>query len=86
MLLIFLKLLFAVLAFEAPFFNEFAVRCPIPAAELNRQLLENDILGGYELGKVYPGQDDLLLVAVTEMISRAEIDYFAHVLSEVPHA
>jgi glycine dehydrogenase subunit 1 len=74
------------LAYDATFFNEFVVRCPKPTSEINAHLLENDILGGYDLGLVYKGMEDHMLVAVTEMISRAEIDYLAHVLSEVHHA
>lgn len=74
------------LASNAPFFNEFVVQCPCPAAEINAHLLESEILGGFDLGQVYPGMENHLLVAVTEMISREEIDYLAHVLSEVPNA
>jgi glycine dehydrogenase subunit 1 len=74
------------MAFDAPFFNEFAIRCPLPVPELNAYLLENDVLGGFELGTVYQGADDLLLIAVTEMISRAEIDFLVQLLSEESHA
>jgi glycine dehydrogenase subunit 1 len=74
------------LAFETPFFNEFAIRCPVPAAEVNAHLLDSDILGGFELGRTYEGMDDMLLVAVTEMISKAEIDYLTAVLAEVNNA
>jgi len=74
------------LAFETPFFNEFVMRCPQPTSEINAYLLENDILGGYDLGQVYLGMDHYMLLAVTENISRSEIDYLAHVLSEVSHA
>ncbi len=71
------------LAFEAPFFNEFVLRCPKPAAEINQHLLDHDVLGGYELGQDYPGLPDCLLVAVTEMISAENIDGFAEILAEV---
>jgi len=74
------------LAFETPFFNEFVIRCPLPAAAINAALLEEDILGGFDLGTTYQGEDYLMLIAVTEMISRAEIDYFVHILKEVNHA
>lgn len=74
------------LAYDTPFFNEFVVRCPRPVAEINAYLLENDILGGFELGTVYKGMDDHMLIAVTEMISSSEIDYLTHALSEVPNA
>ncbi len=75
------------LVYEQPFFNEFAVRCPKPAAEINQALLQkHDILAGYDLGQVDEGMKDQLLVAVTEMSSRAEIEYFAQSLAEEIHA
>jgi glycine dehydrogenase subunit 1 len=74
------------LASKAPFFNEFVIRCPLPASTINKFLLEHDILGGFDLGKVYPGYENHMLIAVTEMISREEINFLAQVLSEVPDA
>jgi glycine dehydrogenase subunit 1 len=75
------------LVHEQPFFNEFAVRCPKPAVEINQALLQkHDILAGYDLGQVDDGMKDQLLVAVTEMSSRAEIEYFAQSLAEEIHA
>ncbi len=71
------------LAFDSPFFNEFSVRCPKPAAEINDRMLGYDILGGYDLGQTDPELSNLLLVAVTEMISREEIDHFVQALAEV---
>lgn len=68
-----------------PFFNEFVVSCPVPAAELNQYLLGHDILGGYDLGQSYPSLKHELLVAVTEMTSRSEIDYLTTVLEEQYH-
>lgn len=68
-----------------PFFNEFVVHCPRPAAEINQQLLNHDILGGYELSHDYPELTHDLLVAVTEMTSRSEIDYLVAVLEEENH-
>ncbi len=68
-----------------PFFNEFVVHCPRPAAEINQQLLSHDILGGYELSHDYPELTHELLVAVTEMTSRSEIDYLVAVLEEENH-
>lgn len=65
-----------------PFFNEFVVHCPKPAAEVNEYLLAYDILGGYDLGQHYPSMDHALLVAVTEMTSREEIDYLVDILKE----
>ncbi len=68
------------------FFNEFTIRCPKPVSELNEELLHFEILGGYDLGKSYLGLDDHMLVAVTEMISREEIDHFVVALKEASHA
>ena len=68
-----------------PFFNEFVVHCPLPAAELNQILLKHDILGGYDLSQDYPKLTHELLVAVTEMSSRSEIDYLIEVLGEETH-
>ncbi len=74
------------LVYPEPFFNELTFRCPKPVSELNEELLHYEILGGYDLGKSYLGLDDHMLVAVTEMISRAEIDHFVAALKEASHA
>ena len=71
--------------FDKPFFNEFIIRCPIPAKELNKHLLEHGIIGGFDLGQVYSGLDNYMLIATTEMIKRSEIEYLAEVMSEVRH-
>jgi glycine dehydrogenase subunit 1 len=71
------------LCFDAPFFNEFAVRCPISADEVNSDLLDYDILGGYALGKIDPKMEDCLLIAVTEMKSKEDIDQLVERLAEV---
>jgi glycine dehydrogenase subunit 1 len=68
-----------------PFFNEFVVQCPVPASEVNQTLLKHDILGGYELFKHYPSLKHELLVAVTEMTARSEIDFLVSVLEEEYH-
>lgn len=70
---------------SSPFFHEFVIRCPLPAAEINAHLLEHGILGGYELGKDYPGMENAMLLAVTEMNSKEEIDLLVDILSEAPH-
>ncbi len=62
------------LAYEAPTFNEFVVRCPAPPEEINRRLLEHGILGGLPLGRFYPDLADCWLVCVTERRTREEID------------
>ncbi|MFH2102214.1 MAG: aminomethyl-transferring glycine dehydrogenase subunit GcvPA [Chloroflexota bacterium] len=73
------------MCFDTPFFHEFSVCCPKPVADIQQHLLENGILGGYDLGQDYPALKDHLLVAVTEMNSREEIDMLVDVLAEVSH-
>ncbi len=70
---------------DHPYFNEFVVCCPGPARDINAHLLEHGILGGYELEKDYPEMENHLLVAVTEMNTKDEIDMLCEVLAEVDH-
>jgi glycine dehydrogenase subunit 1 len=74
------------LCFDAPFFHEFSVCCPKPVAEINAHLLEHGFLGGYDLGQDYPALKDTMLLAVTEMNTKDEIDALVDMLAEVPHA
>ena len=69
-----------------PFFNEFALRCPRPIDEVNDFLLDQGILGGYALGRDYPDFEKVMLLAVTEMNSKEDIDALVDVLREVSHA
>ena len=73
------------LCFAEPFFHEFALCLDRPAAEVNAHLLEHGILGGYDLGQDYPTLRNHLLIAVTEMNTREEIDALVDALSEVSH-
>ena len=73
------------LCFTEPFFHEFALCVNRPVQEVNEHLLEQGIIGGYDLGQDYPALKDHMLVAVTEMNSKEDIDTFAQVLSEVSH-
>jgi len=69
---------------DKPFFKEFAVRCPQPVKEINDYLLEEEgIIGGYDLGRDYPHLKDYMLLCVTEMNPREEIDLLVEALSEV---
>ena len=54
-----------------------------PAGEVNQYLLDNGILGGYDLGRDYPALQNHILVAVTEMNSKDEIDTLVEVLKEM---
>jgi glycine dehydrogenase subunit 1 len=47
--------------------------------------LDHGILGGYDLGKDYPGLEKHMLIAVTEMNTREDIDTLCEVLQEYNH-
>jgi glycine dehydrogenase subunit 1 len=68
---------------QAPFFDEFVIKTPAPVTEINDLLLDHDILGGYDLRQDYPELARHMLIAVTEMNTREEIDRLVTVLSEV---
>ena len=73
------------LCFTESFFHEFALCVNRPVEEVNAHLLEHGILGGYDLGQDYPALKDHMLVAVTEMNSKEDVDILVDVLSEVSH-
>lgn len=68
-----------------PFFHEFVVKCPKPVDELQEHLLEHGILGGYDLSGSYPVFENCLLIAVTEMNSKQDIDDLCLVLKGGHH-
>ena len=71
-------------ASTAPFFKEFVVELPRPVSEVNWSLRDRfGIIGGYDLGKSYPKLDRHMLLAVTEVNSKAEIDRLASALSAI---
>ncbi len=68
---------------DRPTFKEFAVRLKRPARDVIRDARAHGVHPGYAIGRDYEGMDDVLLVAVTEKRSPADIDRLAHVLHEV---
>ena len=71
------------LAFDRPMFKEVAFRTPIPAREVVTRARERGVNPGYPLGRDYTGLDDVLLVALTERRTPADVDRLAEVLAEV---
>jgi len=65
---------------EAPFFKEFAIRVPGDAAALRDALVDRGFLAGVPAR--WAGED-VLIVAVTERRSRAQIDALAAAMQEV---
>jgi glycine dehydrogenase subunit 1 len=68
---------------ERTTFKEFAVRVGRPAREVIGAARERGVHPGYAIGRDYEGMDDVLLVAVTEKRSPADVDRLAAVLGEV---
>jgi glycine dehydrogenase subunit 1 len=68
------------------FFHEFVISCPRPVDEINDQLLDYDIVGGYDLGKDYPDLTNHSLMTVTELNSADQIDALVDALKEVGNA
>ncbi|MGE8078096.1 aminomethyl-transferring glycine dehydrogenase subunit GcvPA [Peribacillus loiseleuriae] len=68
--------------FEGPSFNEFVIKLPAAYREINDQLFAKDIIGGYHLGLTYPELQDHMLVAVTELRTKEEIDAFVQELGD----
>ncbi len=68
------------------FFNEFTLRLPRSAARAVDALAERGIFAGVPVSRLYPGDDvldRLLLVAVTETATAADMDALAAGLAEV---
>lgn len=66
------------------FFNEFTVKLPKPAAPVVEALAAKGIIGGVPVSRLLPGKglDDLLIVAATETVTKADIEALAKSLEE----
>lgn len=65
------------------FFNEFVVKLPKSVSDVNDQLFERGIIGGYDLGLPYTELENHMLLAVTEIRTKDEIDTFVQELGEI---
>jgi len=69
------------MAFEAPFFKEFAITTPIPAGKIISKLKSKNIFPGIDLKPF--GHENMLLIAVTEKKKKCDLDKFVKSLQEV---
>ena len=67
----------------APFFNEFVVFCPVPAAQVIEKLAAKGIAAGYDLGKTGEAMKNALLVCATELTTPQDIAAYASALEEI---
>ncbi|MDA1347593.1 MAG: aminomethyl-transferring glycine dehydrogenase subunit GcvPA [Chloroflexi bacterium] len=65
---------------DGTFFQEFVVECPLPPAEVNERLLERGIIGGLDVSEQHRNG---MLICVTEVNSREEIEGLANALGEI---
>jgi glycine dehydrogenase subunit 1 len=66
-----------------PFFKEFVVQCPRSVAEINAVLKQQGIIGGFDLAHDEPHLGHAMLLCVTEMNSKADIDQLVEALRDV---
>jgi len=71
------------IVFEGPFFNEFVVKLNKDVQTINEQLIEKGYLGGYDLGRDFEQLKNHMLVAVTEVRTKEEIDQFVKELGDI---
>lgn len=60
--------------FQGAHFNEIVVKTNKSVTEINKGLLHKGIIGGFDLGRVYPELENHALIAVTELRTKEEID------------
>lgn len=70
------------LRYTGPYFHEAVLELPRPAAAVVSALLEQQILGGLDLGAYYPDMENALLVCATEKRTAAEIQAYADALAQ----
>ncbi len=69
-------------AFSSPFYDEFVVKTPVAATQLQQHFERAGIIGGYPLGENYAGMENYMLFCVTETRTKEDIDALVAVLQE----
>lgn len=69
--------------FDGPLFNEIVVQLNKPIKEINDALLTKGFIGGYDVGFAYEELENHMLIAVTEIRSKDEIDTFVKELRDI---
>ena len=67
---------------EGEFFKEFVVRTPVTAASIVEKLERRGVMPGLALSRYYPDRTHELLVCVTEMNTREQLELLARSLEE----
>jgi len=69
------------LAFGGAYFNEFVIECPKNPEQINKKLLKKNIIGGLALKRFYPKLKNTMLLCVTEINTKEEIDTLVKILN-----
>ena len=64
-------------------FDEFVLELPLDSRDVTQSLLNSRILAGLPLGQYYPDMEKCLLVTVTEMRTKEQIDAYVAALKAV---
>jgi glycine dehydrogenase subunit 1 len=70
----------AAIRFSGSTFNEFVLRTPKKPSVALKRLLKRNMIGGLDLGRFYPELADCLLLCVTELHRREDIDALAEAM------
>ena len=68
---------------DGPIFNEFTVVCPIDGDAMRAELLQHGVIGGYPLGRDYPGFENALVFCCTEKNTDAELHRLLDALGQI---
>ncbi len=68
------------LPINGTFFREFVVSCPLSPEQINQKLIDYEIIGGLDISSQIP---NAMLVCVTDMNTREEIDHLIFALAEI---
>ena len=68
---------------EAPTFNEFVIVTPCDATDLLEKMSEAGFYAGINLGNLFEGYENAILISVTEKRTKAQLDSFVNALGEI---
>ena len=68
---------------QLPTFNEFVIRLPADADSIISKMQKKGIIAGLALGRYYTHMKNDILVAVTEKLTKEEIDFYAKSLKDI---
>jgi len=68
---------------QSPTFNEFVIKTPCDATDVIEQMSNKGFYAGINLGNIYEGLENAILVSVTEKRTKEQMDAFASALGEV---